>query len=82
MAYRVVFDPRADEIRRTLPLRAKVALKAKLALIFKDPTAYGRQYGSSPYMRACPFGGNDQGLIIYIDDMRQTITVTDIVWVE
>ncbi|WP_267593279.1 hypothetical protein [Carbonactinospora thermoautotrophica] len=37
MAYRVEFQPAAQRVYDTLPLKAKLALKAKLKLIAQDP---------------------------------------------
>ncbi len=78
MAYQVIFKPQADEIRRTLPVGAKAALRVKLNAIARNPHKHGHHIGAGE--RACPFGGSNRGLIIYIDDAKRLITVTNILW--
>ncbi|MCX9190384.1 hypothetical protein C3Y87_02920 [Carbonactinospora thermoautotrophica] len=78
MAYRIIFDPQADAVRKTLPLAAKVALRALLAALVRDPTVVGRSVGGNPFHRSASFGKH--GLVFYFDDMRQTITIKEIIW--
>ncbi len=78
MAYDIRFTAKADQVRRTLPTGARVALAAKLAVIARNPSRHGHPL--SPGKRACPFGGNSRGLVIYVDDMKRLITVEDVLW--
>lgn len=78
MPYTVVYDTRAEQARRRLPMTARASLRLKLNSIVRDLESGSVKPGSGS--RTAPFGGNSQGLVVNIDTARRLITVTDILW--
>lgn len=74
--YRVAYLPEADQVRRSLPIKARTALAVKMRAIAANPLKYGRGGVRSLHET---FGGG-YGLVWYLDNQRDQITVTQITW--
>ncbi len=72
----VVYLPGAEQVRRSLPMKARAALAVKMRMIAANPLNYGRGGVSSLHET---FGGG-YGLVWYYDNAKDQITVTQIIW--
>jgi hypothetical protein len=77
MAYKVVYETPAEAVRRSLPLRARMALAARMRLIAASPHPgkTGKDHGGG--RRYDRFGNN--GLVVYrVADAVILVTVIDV----
>ena len=80
MTYRAELNDRVLGQLGNFPARAFDALIAAMAAVVEYPDDPMRTLPTSdPYVRCAEFGG--VGLVTYeIDDVRQTVTLTDVTW--
>jgi hypothetical protein len=78
MAYRVIYETKADKIRRGLPIGARLALAARMRQIANDPYKHSRPYSGST-TRSATFSA--RGIVVFrVQQEVILVTVVDATW--